>query len=121
MSRKVAPLTHPGPAGLPAPSGLSPRSQAIWSELVAAHDFADFELVTFTRALEWFDQADAKAAQAADAKDPAESARLLKVSMDAATTALRFWRTLKFPPPVGVRRPGRPSGPDWSASRKAAS
>jgi hypothetical protein len=34
-----------------------------------------------------------------------EIARLTKLSLDAATAALRHWRGLKFPAPDGVRQP----------------
>ena len=50
----------------------------------------------------------------------AHGAQLVKQSLDAATTALRDRRTLKFTDPaVPKRRPGRPSGDDWSAQLKA--
>lgn len=83
------------------------------------HDFADHEVVSFWRALEWFDRSDVAAAGAHAAPDPAEAARHWKLATDAAQTGLRFWRTLKFPVPPGVRRPGRPAGADWSPARKA--
>ena len=50
----------------------------------------------------------------------APRAQLVKQSLDAATTALRYWRTLKFTrSAVPKHGPGRPSGDDWSARAKA--
>ncbi len=104
-------------ASLPIPQGLSPQSADLWRELTDRHRFADFELVTFRRALQWFDRSDAVSAQAATATGR-EQAALLKLSMDSANTGLRFWRQLKFTDGQPARRPGRPSGDEWSPKRR---
>jgi hypothetical protein len=86
--------------------------------LTSQHKFEPFELVTFTRALRWFDRADALCSAADRAAEAREGAALLKQAMDASTTALRFWRQLKFTDGTATRRPGRPSGDNWSLQRK---
>jgi hypothetical protein len=108
-------MTAPLP---PIPAGLSPESASLWKALTTRHRFADFELVTFRKALEWFDRADALCADA-DRADGRESAALLKQAMDASCCGLRFWRQLKFTGGEAARRPGRPSGDLWSAKRQA--
>jgi hypothetical protein len=46
---------------------------------------------------------------------------MIAAHRDAATVALRYWKALGFKDdPHAVRRPGRPSGDDWSAQRKRA-
>jgi hypothetical protein len=104
---------------LKPPKALSRKSKAIWAELTELHHFEAHELVTFERALQWWDVSDAafEGAMQAEGKQRAD---LLKLSLDASNAALRCWRTLKFPAPAGARRPGRPSGADWSPMRKAA-
>jgi hypothetical protein len=83
------------------------------------HEFADHEVVTFRRALEAWDAADRIMAEAEGAPGP-ERVRLQRLSVDMATSALRHWRTLKFQTtPEATRRPGRPSGAEWSPKRKA--
>ncbi|MEO5739961.1 MAG: hypothetical protein ABIS29_05130 [Vicinamibacterales bacterium] len=104
----------------PAPRGLSPASKVLWRTLTQQHRWADHELVAFERALRWFDRADALAAASDKAQTHRDGAALLKSSMDAANTALRHWRLLKFSNGEAARRPGRPSGDDWSAKRKLA-
>jgi hypothetical protein len=104
---------------LQAPKGLSRRARRTWATLTDAHTFEGFELVTFTRALKWWDVSDAFYADAMTATGK-DRAALLKLSMDANSSALRCWRTLRFPVPAGVRRPGRPSGANWSTARKVA-
>ena len=101
-----------------APRGLSPWARRTWKELTARHAFEAHEVVTFTRALRWFDCSDALMAQAERATER-EKAALLKQAMDSANTGLRHWRALKWPAPDGVRRPGRPAGANWSPARKA--
>jgi hypothetical protein len=64
------------------------------------------------------DVADASLEGAGNTDDPKQKAALLKLSLDASNAALRCWRTLKFPTPEGVRRPGRPSGDSWNRRRK---
>jgi len=100
------------------PKGLSAGSRGIWNELTTLHTFEPHELVTFTRALRWFDRADTLCAAADRAGDAREGAALLKQAMDASTTALRFWRQLKFTDGTAARRPGRPSGDNWSLKRQ---
>src|SRR5262245_4823847 len=102
----------------PVPDGLTPASAGIWAELTTRHQFADYELVTFSKALEWFDRADEMSALA-DAVEGRELAALLKQAIDASTCGLRFWRLLKFTDGAAARRPGRPSDDGWSAKRKA--
>ena len=101
------------------PAGLSRASQRVWRELTALHAFEAHELIAFERALGWWDRSD-RWLEASEAAEGREQARLVKQSLDAAQTALRYWRVLKFQDPaVPKRRPGRPSGADWSAERKA--
>ena len=102
----------------PVPKGLSPRSRAIWSDLVTEHAFEANELVSLRRALEWFDRSDALIASADRATDAKERAGLTKQAMDASNCGLRYWRVLKFVDPVLKRRPGRPSHDGWSAQRR---
>lgn len=73
--------------------------------------------MTFERALTWFDLSDRWLAEAAGAAGR-ERAQLAKQAMDAATSGLRFWRTLKFVDGSPARRPGRPSDTGWSAQRR---
>jgi hypothetical protein len=102
------------------PAGLSAWATGVWQELTARHHFEPHELVVFERALRWWDTSDLAATQASSATAAAEVARLTKLSLDAATSALRHWRALKFPAAEGARRPGRPAGDAWSAKRRAA-
>jgi len=100
------------------PAGLSRWAQATWRALFTLHDFERYEQLMLHRALEWWDRADAWLVESQTATGP-EQARLVKQSMDAANTALRHWRLLKFAPPATVpTRPGRPAGFNWSAARK---
>jgi hypothetical protein len=107
MTRAV--VTPIVPGSLPAPSGLSPWARGVWEELTRLHDFQEYELIPFERALRWWDASDAAML---DGKP--------SLAMDLANAALRHWKTLKFPPPPGARRPGRPSGENWSHERQAA-
>ena len=94
----------------PPPAGLSPWAKRVWRELKAANDFAENETVTFTRALTWFDLSDSLLAEAAGLSGRERDAKV-KSAGDAATTALRFWRSLKFvDPATPARKPGRPPG-----------
>ena len=95
-------------ADLPAPAGLSEWAQSTWATLLADNAFAEFELVTFTRALRWWDVSDRLLAEA-EALSGRDFDRELKSAADAATTALRFWRSLKFTSGAPARRPGRPT------------
>jgi hypothetical protein len=98
------------------PAGLSKWARGVWSTLLADNDFSDSELVAFTRALRWWDLSDKLLAEAATAESG--RAQLTKLSLDAATSALRHWRVLKFTDPAKpTRRPGRPGGEAWSAQR----
>ena len=103
-------------ATVPVPKGLSATSVGVWQTLTMQHSFADYELVTFERALRWFDRADAWLTASATVTGP-EQARLVKQSMDASNCGLRYWRTLKFAAGV-ARRPGRPSDSEWSPKRR---
>ncbi len=77
---------------------------------MAENTFMPHEVVTFTRALTWFDLADALQLEAETLSGREKDAKL-KAAGDASTTGLRFWRTLKFVDPAKpIRRPGRPSG-----------
>lgn len=100
------------------PVTLTPASLAIWDELTERHQFEPHELVTFERALRWFDRSDQSLASADAAVDGRERAQLMKQAMDGANCGLRYWRALKFTDGTTARRPGRPSGDDWSAKRK---
>jgi hypothetical protein len=82
---------------------LSKWARGVWTELLAENHFAPHELITFTRALRWFDISDRLLR---DAK--------IKPAADASTSALRLWRMLKFTDPsVPTRRPGRPPKSHW--------
>ena len=94
----------------PVPRGLSPRSRAIWRDLVTEHTFENNELVSLRRALEWFDRSDALIASAEGTTDARERAALLKQAMDASNCGLRYWRVLKFVDPVLKPRPGASIG-----------
>jgi hypothetical protein len=101
------------------PRGLSAGSADIWKALTTQLSFERRELYVFERALRWWDQSDQwlRDSEKAAGRD---QARLVKQSMDAASAALRLWRSLKFTDGPASRRPGRPSGADWSPQRKAA-
>ena len=99
------------------PSGLSPRSRALWTELHSANDFAPHEDDQLERALRWYDVAD-RLLHEAEKLDGRERGARLKAAGDAATTGLRHWRTLKFTDPAKPsRRPGRPPGTGWTPMR----
>jgi hypothetical protein len=101
------------------PRGLSPKSRGIWRDLTREYGFESHELGQLEAALRWQDRSEDLIAdvEGANADD---RARLVKLAMDAASTSLRFWRALKFYDPARpARRPGRPSGDQWSAQRKA--
>jgi hypothetical protein len=102
---------------LKGPKGLSTGSRGIWNELTTLHRFEAHELVAFERALRWFDRADAWLKEA-DAAEGKTAVLLVKMSMDASNCGLRYWRTLKFTDGVAARRPGRPSGDNWSLTRQ---
>jgi hypothetical protein len=103
---------------LTPPKGLSKWARGVFTTLTAQHEFQDFELVAFERALRWWDVSD-KAGVDAAAATGGEAARLSKLSIDASSAAVRHWRLLKFTGGA-VRRPGRPSGDAWSQHRKLA-
>jgi hypothetical protein len=89
----------------------------IWTTLTTRHHFEARELYVFERALKWWDQSDTwlLASETATGRD---QARLVKQSMDAASAALRLWRSLKFVDVQAARRPGRPAGDNWSLKRR---
>ena len=99
------------------PKGLTAGSRGIWDELTSIHQFEQFELVAFERALRWFDRADAWLKEA-DAAQGKTAVLLVKMSMDASNCGLRYWRTLKFTDGTAARRPGRPSGDNWNLKRQ---
>lgn len=92
----------------PPPADLSPKSQALWIELLQASEFRRDELTALERALRLFDDADKLRADGE-----------LKLSLDCSNAALRYWRLLKFVEPSPARRPGRPSGDEWSSKRRS--
>jgi len=100
------------------PASLSEWARGVWSQLLEANAFDPHEVVTFRRALEWWDRSDRWMAESEQATGR-ERGALVKQALDASTAALRHWKALKFTDAT-TRRPGRPSGPNWSASRKAA-
>jgi hypothetical protein len=101
------------------PAGLSKWARGVWTTLLRDNDFSDSEIVAFTRALRWWDLSDSLLAEANAAQGGAR-AQMTKLSLDAATSALRHWKVLKFTDPANPsRRPGRPGGVDWSSGRKA--
>jgi hypothetical protein len=98
------------------PAGLSRWAKGVWRELMAGNEFTANEVVTFARALTWFDQSDALLAEAAGLTGRQKDAKV-RAAGDAATAALRFWRGLKFTDPAKpARRPGRPPGGGWSTT-----
>jgi hypothetical protein len=100
------------------PRGLSAWARATWRQLTSIHVVEEHEAIALRRALRWWDLSDAWLRES-EAVAGREQARLVKQSMDAANTALRHWRLLKFEAPAAVpARPGRPSGFNWSAARK---
>ena len=108
-------MTNQGVANPPA--GLSRWAKEVWRELMAENTFMPHEVVTFTRALTWFDLADALQVEAEGLSGREKDAKL-RAAGDASTTGLRFWRTLKFVDPAKpTRRPGRPPGKGWAQMR----
>jgi hypothetical protein len=94
----------------PPPAGLSRRSRARWVRLHELNDFAAHEDDQLERGLKWFDVSDALRLEAEGLRGRERDSKL-KAAGDAATVALRFWRTLKFTDPAQpARRPGRPPG-----------
>jgi hypothetical protein len=69
--------------------------------------------------LRWWDVSDALLVEA-ETLTGREHDRKLKLAADAATTALRFWRALKFISGAPVRRPGRPPKPTWHPTPRSA-
>jgi hypothetical protein len=90
------------------PADLTPKAQRLWADLLADHAFRRDELAALEHALRLFDDA-----------DRLREADQVKLSLDCRNAGLRFWRLLKFTTGEAVRRPGRPSGDDWSAQRRA--
>src|SRR5262245_40228745 len=62
-------------------AGLSPWARGVWRELLALHDFAEHELVSFTRALKWWDLSDRWMAESETATGR-DQARLVKPFFD---------------------------------------
>jgi len=77
------------------------------------NDFTPHEVVVFSRALTWFDVED-KLRREAEGLAGREKDAKLKAAGDAATTGLRFWRTLKLrtPPSRRAAQAGRPANPN---------
>jgi hypothetical protein len=107
--------------GRPAPPReLSKWAKQTWRTLLELNTFEGHEVVTLARALEWWDKSDRLNAESEAASGP-ERVHLLRLAMDANSSALRCWRTLKFASSAAVpRRPGRPSGDNWNEQRKQA-
>ena len=100
------------------PHGLSQKSRAVFGTVTHDYAFAAQELLQLESALRWHDRSELLAEQA-DAADAAHRPRLTKLAMDAASTSLRFWRALRFVDPLNPpRRPGRPTGDEWSGQRR---
>jgi hypothetical protein len=101
-----------------ARSGLSATAQGIRRQLLEENDFAPHELVMLDVALRWSDIS-ASLLRESETLTGRDRAARLKSAGDAATSALRHWRALKFQDPARpTRRPGRPSGDEWSAARR---
>ena len=95
------------------PKDFSAWARGVWRELMRENDFMPHEVVTFARALRWFDLADALQLEAEGLSGREKDAKL-KAAGDASTTGLRFWRTLRFVDPAKpTRRSGRPPGKPW--------
>jgi hypothetical protein len=118
---KATTARQPRPEGRQRPpDGLSAWARGVWVSLLEASDFDPHELISFARALTWWDLSDVLLTEAAALSGRDRLARL-KSAGDAATTALRHWRGLRFTSPARpAPRLGRPSGPSWSAVSKAA-
>ena len=115
----TAPITASPKRGKRRSAGLSAWAKGVKADLLGRNDFAPHELVCFERALTWFDLSDRLVLEAEGLIGRERDAKL-KAAGDAATTALRHWRTLKFVDPSRPeRRPGRPSDTAWSAQRRA--
>jgi hypothetical protein len=94
-------------------------ARTVRRDLLTAHEFGLHEILTLDRALTWWDITDGLLEESRVLVGRERDARL-KAAGDASASALRCWRTLKFTDPTHpARRPGRPSGPNWSAVRKA--
>ena len=77
--------------------------------------------IAFERALMWWTSR-TPGFEASEAAEGRAQAQLVKQSLDAAQTALRYWRVLKFQDPTVPEEAAAgtpPSGDDWNAQRKA--
>jgi len=105
-----------GRRGRPA---LSAWAKGVRADLLARNDFAAHEHLPLHYALIFFSVADGLVIEA-EALTGRERAMRLKAAGDAATTALRFWRVLRFEDPARpTRRVGRPADDAWSQHRQA--
>jgi hypothetical protein len=106
-----------------APPGLSKRSLELWTELQAMYEFTVADEAILRRSLEAYDLHDELQAGARKVGRSSKDARsLLGAARDAALVGLRHWAALGFPKADlgATRRPGRPSGDDWSRQRRQA-
>ncbi len=102
----------------PPPRDLSPASAQIWKDVIRDHEFEAHELPLLVSALKWRDRSTTWLKESETAAGR-EQARLVKQSLDAAQASLRHFRALKFTDADDkTRRPGRPSGDDWSPKRR---
>ena len=104
------------------PVGFSARSRRLWGDLLAANDFARHELELLARALEMSDRADEMSAVISTQGLLVDGRvhPLIAARRDALLASARFWRQLRFVDPAKpARRPGRPSGSEWSPQRRA--
>ncbi len=90
------------------PADLSAKSQRLWRDLLEAHTFRRDELDVLEQSL-----------RLADDADQLRAGGQVKLALDCRNASLRFWRLLRFKDDEPARRPGRPSGDDWSRQRKA--
>jgi phage terminase small subunit len=105
------------------PADLSPWAQQKWrglheeSEFSAADELlGEFMVVAFDLAREFLQISKTEGLMKGGKVHPA-----LAGHRDAVQTAIRCWRALKFQDdPEDARRPGRPSGDNWSPRRAAA-
>src|SRR6266542_5325759 len=107
------PARHTSNGSQPPPAGLLPLSRALWIDLHEVNHFAAHEDYQLEPSLRWFDET-ARLRDEAEALTGRDRAQRSRAAMDASTTGLRHWRTLKFTDPAKPpRRPGRPPGRGW--------
>jgi hypothetical protein len=104
------------------PTGLSARSERLWIELHAEHDFSLDADELCERGLRAFDLSDKlyELARKAGLATP-KAKGLLASARDAAMVGLKLFKGVGFDKiDTTTRRPGRPSDAAWSAQRRGS-